>query len=352
MVYKCDIDDLKNTLFGAYSNKVHQIEIIVDYDMKKAFLGRPIETIYDEIDFWHKANYDYITITIPAFGVSGNKGNSSIQIMQEKEFSYSKYSNSTKRNWAREDKGVVLNDEDFENFPWFDPSVIDFSPYIKAKSNLPKNMGIIGIVPRLFLAVWTLMGFNHFSYMTVDQPDFIKRMFLKVGEIQYQVFYRLCDELDVDAMWIGDDIATGTGLMASPQFLREHLFPWYKKMGNICKKKEIPFIFHSDGNLTEVIDDLIDCGFNALHPIEPKVMDAIKVKGKYGNKICILGNIELDILSRGTKESVRDLTLSRLKDLWNHGGYCPGSSNSVTDYVPLENYIAMLDAIQNFREKL
>jgi hypothetical protein len=46
------------------------------------------------------------------------------------------------------------------------------------------------------------------------------------------------------------------------------------------------------------------------------------------------------------------LTLSRLKKLWNYGGYCPGSSNSVSNYVPLENYLAMLNSIQYFRENI
>ncbi len=347
MKIDCDFEGLKNTLLGKYSKKIHHIELWVDKDVKEAFLGRKIENIKDDIEFWKKAGYDYIPIVTSAFGFMGDNN---LGIMKEREFKYGKYSKSQKKSWAREGKGVITNIEDYNKFPWSDPGDTDLKSYIEAKNNLPENMGIIGVVPRLFVGVWTLLGYEQFSYLLVDDPDFIKKMFQKVGELQYSIFSRICNEVEVDAMWIGDDIAAGVGLMADPQFLRENLFPWYRKMGDICKNKNIPFIYHSDGDISEVIKDLIGCGFNALHPIEPKAMDAAEVKEQYGDRICILGNIELDILSRGDVKTVRELTLSRLKKLWNYGGYCPGSSNSVTDYVSLKNYTAMLDAIQFFRE--
>ena len=114
----------------------------------------------------------------------------------------------------------------------------------------------------------------------------------------------------------------------------------------------MPFIFHSDGNLFQVMDDLINCGINALHPIEPNAMDAAILKKEYGKNICIIGNINLDILSRGSIKEIEKLTLSRLEKLWDYGGYCPGSSNSIANYVSLENYNAMLRSIQYFRESL
>jgi uroporphyrinogen decarboxylase len=343
--------DLKRTLFGGNSKMVHQMELMVDKEVKEAFLGKPINSIIEEIDFWYKAGYEYVPIVISVFGFMGDNNN--VEITQEKNFKYSKYSlTPQKRSWAREGKGVITTFKEFHNFPWPDPEKIDLSIYLQAREKLPKEIGIIGVIPRIFVAVWMLMGFEQFSYSLKDQSELVSAIFNKVGEIQYRIICRLSQEVDIDAIWLGDDIAYGQGLMVSHSIFRSLLFPWYKEIGNICKKKHVPFIYHSDGNLFEVMNDLIDCGINALHPVEPNAMDAVILKKEFGNHICIIGNIELDILSRGSIQDIEKLTLSRLKKLWDYGGYCPGSSNSVSNYVPLENYLAMLNSIQYFRENI
>jgi uroporphyrinogen decarboxylase len=344
-----NFQDLQSTLFGGFSTSIHQMELMVDKEVKEAFLEKQVISFADEIDFWYKAGYEYVPIVIRLFGFAGGTERNEITI--EKQFKYSKYKSSPqKRSWANEGTGVITSIKKFNNFPWPDPDEIDLSIYSKIKERLPNGIGLIGVIPRIFVAVWMLMGYEFFSYAIFDQPELVSRVFAKVGEIQCKTFYRLCTEIDVGAMWLGDDIAYRSGLMASPLILNRYLFPWYKKMGDICKSKNIPFIYHSDGDLTQVIDNIINCGINGLHPIEPNAMDAIKLKKEYGKHICIIGNIELDTLSRGSVQDVMELTLSRLEQLWDYGGYCPGSSNSITDYVPLENYQTMLSSIQNFRE--
>ena len=89
----------------------------------------------------------------------------------------------------------------------------------------------------------------------------------------------------------------------------------------------------------------MDAGFNALHPIEPKAMDIRKLKPRVAGKLCLAGNIELDRLSRGTPDEVRRLARANIRDLAYDGGYGLGSSNSVTYYVPVENYRAMIETV-------
>jgi len=99
----------------------------------------------------------------------------------------------------------------------------------------------------------------------------------------------------------------------------------------------------------EVIDDLIACGVNALHPIEPKAMDIYKLKKIYGKKLCLMGNIDVgETLTRGNPETVDEEVKQKISRLAPGGGYCIGSSNSIPDYVPLENYIALLEASFNY----
>ena len=97
------------------------------------------------------------------------------------------------------------------------------------------------------------------------------------------------------------------------------------------------------------MDDIIDCGFDGLNPIEPKAMDINEVKRQYGDRITIIGNIDLGYtLTRGTPEEVRDEVRQRIHDLAPGGGYAVASSNSVPEYVPLANFSAMRDATLEF----
>jgi uroporphyrinogen decarboxylase len=114
-------------------------------------------------------------------------------------------------------------------------------------------------------------------------------------------------------------------------------------MGDICRKARLPFLYHSDGVLWEVLDDLVDCGVCALHPIEPIAMDIHEVKRRYGEWLCLVGNVEVDTLSRGTPEQVRGEVRALLREVAPGGGYCLGSSNTVPNYARLENYRAMLE---------
>jgi uroporphyrinogen decarboxylase len=93
------------------------------------------------------------------------------------------------------------------------------------------------------------------------------------------------------------------------------------------------------------MDKIIDCGVNALHPIEPKAMKIKEVKERYGNKLCLIGNVDVDMLSRATSEEIRKYVRKNIEEVGYNGGYCVGSGNSVPEYVNPENYKAMIDEV-------
>ncbi|MGW8250995.1 MAG: uroporphyrinogen decarboxylase family protein [Anaerolineales bacterium] len=110
-----------------------------------------------------------------------------------------------------------------------------------------------------------------------------------------------------------------------------------------------PLIFHSDGLLDQVLPDIIAAGVDALHPIEPKCMDIAAVKKAYGDRLALVGNLDLGYtLTRGTPQEVRDEVRYLIQNVAPGGGYLLGSANSVTNYVPLENYQAMLEAALDY----
>jgi len=148
----------------------------------------------------------------------------------------------------------------------------------------------------------------------------------------------------VGALWYTDDLAFKTGLLVSPEVFRQHLFPWMKRIGQTCAERNMPFLYHSDGRLDDVMEDLLDCGIDALHPIEPQAMDIRKLKKDYGHRLCLIGNLDLEYtLTRGTPGEVAEQTRALIRDIGPGGGYCVGSSNSIPSYVPVENYRAMVE---------
>ena len=133
--------------------------------------------------------------------------------------------------------------------------------------------------------------------------------------------------------------------MVNPSFLRQQFFPYLRKIGDLAKGRHIPFIYHSDGVLWNVMEDILSAGVTALHPIEPKSMEIREVKKQYGKRLCLCGGIEVDTLARGTPEQIRSLTREFLRDVAPGGGWCAGSSNSIPEYVPVKNYCAMVETV-------
>ena len=120
-------------------------------------------------------------------------------------------------------------------------------------------------------------------------------------------------------------------------------FPWYRQFIEIIRNAGKPILFHSDGNISPLIPDWIDAGLSGLNPIEPLAMDITALKQETAGKLVLTGNIDVDLLTRGTPEAVAALTRERLEQLKPGGGYMLGSSNSVCDYVNPELYKTMLE---------
>lgn len=319
-------------------DRVPLAELGIDQKIKEGFLGKPIRDIKTEIEFWVTAGYDYVKLSpIVDFNPAKRKPKEGEHISSATELDIS-------RTWVSEKEGVITSLEDFEKYRFPKEEEIDYSAFEIARKYLPSEIKIIGQHGDIFTKVWTMMGFETFAYSLIENPSLVQLMFDKIGSIIYSMFKTMADFDEVGALWYSDDIAYTEGLMVSPNVLRKYLFPWMKKIGNLAKSKNLPFIYHTDGKIYEVLDDIINCGVNALHPIEPKAMDIVALKKQVGGKLCLIGNIDLSFtLTRGTVEDVIKETKQRIKEVAPGGGYCLGSSNSVPAYVPIENYRAMIE---------
>jgi uroporphyrinogen decarboxylase len=317
-------------------------DISVHPILKEGILGRPIQTLEDEVAFWLAAGYDYIPLE------QGLQLTDVIrkESMHQMEAQYAVDTAERQiRHWATEGKGLITTRAELEAFSWPDPDALDYSAFERIGFLLPPNVRAIAILGKIFTCVWWLMGFEGMSLALADDPDLVPTVFEKVGKFQFRVFENMLRFDSIGVIWHADDIAYSTALLVSPRILRAHLFPRYKEMNRIAHERGVLAVYHSDGALQQVMEDIIDCQFDGLNPIEPKAMDINEVKRKYGARISLLGNIDLGYtLTRGTPEEVKAEVRQRIHDLAPGGGYAVASSNSVPEYVPLANYNALRQA--------
>jgi len=341
--FEPDFENLKTVLMCGRGHRVPNIELVIDREIKDGFLGRPVATLADEIAFRYQAGYDYAWVTVGMIDPAGTVNKELVQDSDERHFK-----GKDTRVWADEHEGTIRTPADLETFPWPEADRLDFSPFVEAEHLLKPGMKLIAIVGKVFTAAWQLMGFENLCMGMYEKPDLVEELIRRVGRIQVEVFKKVVQFDTVGAVWVPDDIAYHSGPMVPPEWFIEKVFPYYKTMGDICREAGKPFIYHSDGDMEQMIDTVIDAGFNALHPIEPESMDIYAVRQRVGKRLCLLGNIRVHTLSTGTPDDVRRLVKDRVLNLGHQGAYCVGSSNSVPNYVPLENYKAMLQASADF----
>ena len=153
-------------------------------------------------------------------------------------------------------------------------------------------------------------------------------------------------ELDFDIIWFGDDLAFNSGLMFSPDFFREVCMPRFRKVADAATK---PTILHTDGNIYEIMEDLISLDLNATHPIDSGGMDIFEFKEKYKGRICCIGNIEMNSLSMASPEEVCEETKEKVSKLGKGGGYIMSSGSCLTVYCKIKNVDAMIKAFEEYR---
>jgi hypothetical protein len=189
------------------------------------------------------------------------------------------------------------------------------------------------------------LGFENFCYKLYDDPGLIELMMEK-----YTQYYMKLDRLyssmpEIDFIWVGEDIAFNSGPFMRPERFRELVMPYFRRLAAEIKK---PWIYHSDGNITKVLDDLLGLGMNAIHPIQPDVMDIYSLKKTLGQKVTIVGNVELNLLTIGSVDEVKSEVRRLMENCGVGGRYILSSSNSLANFLSLENIIAMGEAKRAF----
>lgn len=241
---------------------------------------------------------------------------------------------------------VIHDRADFENYPWPDESdPIDFSHFETVSKLLPDGAKIVGgVCAGPYEWVSQMMGTIGLSYALVDDPELVELMFKKIGSLHCSAVRQLSTIDSVGALRQGDDLGFKTSTFLSPDLLRKHVFPIYKQMAEHAHDRNKPFILHSCGNLSAVYEDLIDyCKIDAKHSFEDVILPVGEFKKLYGDRITPLGGLDVDTICRSSEDELRAYARKCIEECFTDGYWTLGTGNSLTDYMPVENYITVLE---------
>jgi uroporphyrinogen decarboxylase len=325
-------------------DRVPFIELFADLEIVEAVLGEtiPIPQPGDtaaELN-WLKKNvrfrsitgFDYVHLT-PGYSMEFAR----VHTQNTAELAKSD------RFYIDEEKGVISSWHDFETYPWPKPESVDYSSFEKTIPLLPDGMGIIGQTSGILEYAMWLTGYTKFSYLLYDDEPLVQALFDKIGNFFVNLYQTMVEMVQVGMFFIGDDMGHKHGTMISPEMLRKYVFPWHKKLIDICHSKGKPILLHACGNLDEVMDDIISIGFDGKHSFEDTIMPVTEAKKKYGDRISILGGVDVDFLCQANESQIREYVCKVIRNCAPGGGYAFGTGNSVANYIPVQNYLTMLD---------
>jgi uroporphyrinogen decarboxylase len=246
-------------------------------------------------------------------------------------------------------QGPIKTLDDFKSYTPPDPYAAHRYDSLKKMVAKYKGQYAIGVHLNDVLSLpRNLMGFEQLM-MAFAQPELIKGLVVMSVKLNIKLAQEAA-RLGADFVFTGDDYASTEAMFISPAMFEEYLYPGLKEVVAGFHECGMPVIKHTDGNITAILDMLIDSGIDCLDPIDPVAgMDIAMIKAKYGERVAIKGNVDCaHTLTFGSVEDVIKETLEVIKKAADGGGFILSSSNSIHSAVKPANYLAMLNTVRAY----
>jgi uroporphyrinogen decarboxylase len=234
--------------------------------------------------------------------------------------------------------------EDLHNFRIPDPRK---DPVLKAVRKVARRFkgrrAVMFVGRAVFAASWYLCGMQRLLESYLLEPEFARALGRMVVEYNREL-HRLVIAEGADLIVLGDDYAHKTGTIMSPAQFREFILPGLSEIVQNIKNHGAHCVKHTDGNIWAILDDIVSTGIDGIGPLEPGAgMDLAEVKRAVGERVCVVGNVDVDLLCRGTGEQVRQSTWTLIEAVSPGGGHILSSGNSITSAVQPENFRIMVE---------
>jgi uroporphyrinogen decarboxylase len=246
--------------------------------------------------------------------------------------------------------GTLNTPEKYDAFPRPDPHDPWRIEYFKECVEASKGqLFLIPCCGSVFEVAVEAVGFVDFFRYMQSNLSFIKRVIKDYAEYTIACGNALIDA-GAEAILIADDFAYKTGPFISPKSWMEIIYPELRRVVNSFHNRGVPVLLHCDGNINLLMNGIIEAGIDAVQPLEPTAgMKLCEVKAKYGEKICLIGNIDVAYtLVSGTMNQVIREVKNAINDAAYSGGYILGSGHTIHDSVSPQNFIIMLKAAKKY----
>ena len=246
-----------------------------------------------------------------------------------------------------QNEGAMIKDESsFASYEWPALRPEEYERMAELRPFVPEGMKLIMRSPGgIQEQTVDLLGFENLCLMLFDEPALVEAVVAAVGERMVRHFDLALEHDFIGAGLLSDDWGFKTGTMLPPDKLRELIMPWHRKVVETIHSKGKAAILHSCGQLSAVMDDIIDdLRYDAKHSFEDTITPIEDAYARWGGRIALLGGIDMDFLARATPDRIHARCREILARTAGQGGYALGSGNSIADYIPAENYFAMLTA--------
>jgi uroporphyrinogen decarboxylase len=339
--------------------RVHFVELIIDGEVQDEICRRyhlldgldptdPTFKYRKQVIVQSFLGYDYVVFP----GSVGETLDSSLEFNHLVTEDTADMKRDRGRSYIDEHKGPITNWKEFEAYPWPDLTAYKDRGLDWCEHNLPDNMIVIGgLIGAFFEDLSWLMGYETLCMSLYDQRDLVKAISDRIFDLYTAEMEQILKFKRVKVVWGSDDMGFKNGTMIGPKDMREFVLPGHRRLARMAHDAGRMYILHSCGKLDRIMDDLVDdIGIDGKHSYEDTITDVRDLKATWGQRIAILGGIDMDFLCRAGESQIRQRVRDTLDICQPGGGYMLGTGNTVANYVPLENYLIMLDEGRKYRK--
>jgi uroporphyrinogen decarboxylase len=297
--------------------------------LARHIMGEPVEDLPTRVRFARRMGWEYLTVGVPSRHPGGGSGTAS----------------DGTTHYVQQGKAPL---EELLARP--DPDLSRAAEEVAEVVRVAHDEGMLAIAYVLwcFHSASITLGLEHLAYLAYDEPEYLHAYFDWFDEFSRRAIREVVIEQGVDVVLFDGDCAYKNGLMMRPDMFREFVFERTRQTVAPLREAGILYTLHSDGKADELLPMLIELGFSGFHGVEAQANDLGDIKRRFGREITLIGNMDVVFLTHASAPEVRAATERMLRVGMEGGRYIAACNTSPLDYIPYENYLAMVDVIHHF----
>lgn len=257
--------------------------------------------------------------------------------------------------WDRtidKDIGIVvdhpLKECSLKGFPFPDPhDPRRFAALPSFLATNPDRFRLYSVGFSLFERAWTLRGLQNILMDMYDNPGFVDELLDAILEYHLEMLSEAL-KYEIDGVLFGDDWGQQTGLLFGPRLWRRFIKPRIAELYRVTKAAGKAVFIHSCGKVQELFPELIELGLDVFNPFQPDVMDPYEIKRQFGSQLCFYGGVSVQkLLPYGTPVQIHNEVRHLIAEVGHGGGFIIAPSHDMPGDIPLENLIALIDAVHD-----